>query len=252
VTEFLPIARFAVLLIRPGALVFMAPGLGGQYTTSATKIGLTVLLALALIPVAHVPDDFGDVALTLVIFREMAIGLGLAFAVRALIAGAEFAGHLSGFQIGFSYGATIDPQSGVRNNMLAMLYGSLATLAFLAINGHHMLLRAMAVSYQGLPIGVGHIDASILSAVKQTFALVFTVAVRLAAPIVVVLMIVELAVGLISRTAPSLSATVIGYPVRIIIGLFVLAVLIPTIPAVTTSLLDGVMELSLRFAAAFK
>jgi flagellar biosynthetic protein FliR len=251
-TEFLPIARFAVLLIRPGALVFMAPGLGGQYTTSATKIGLTVLLALAVIPVAHVPDDFGDVALTLVIFREVAIGLGLAFAVRALIAGAEFAGHLSGFQIGFSYGATIDPQSGVRNNMLAMLYGSLATLAFLAINGHHMLLRAMAASYQGLPIGVGHIDASILTAVTQTFALVFTVAVRLAAPIVVTLLVVELAVGLISRTAPSLSTMVIGYPIRIVIGLFVLAVVIPTIPAVTTSLLDGVMELSLRFAAAFK
>src|SRR5881296_898016 len=136
------------------ALMFLAPGLGGMYATSATKIGLTVLLALAVIPVAHMPDDFGDVALTIVIFREVSIGLALAFAVRALIAGAEFAGHLTGHQIGFSYGATIDPQSGVRNNMLAMLYGSLATLAFLAINGHHMLLRAMAASYQGLPIGV--------------------------------------------------------------------------------------------------
>jgi flagellar biosynthetic protein FliR len=252
VTDFLPIARFAVLLIRPGALVFMAPGLGGMYATSATKIGLTVLLALAVIPVAHMPDDFGDVALTIVIFREVSIGLALAFAVRALIAGAEFAGHLTGHQIGFSYGATIDPQSGVRNNMLAMLYGSLATLAFLAINGHHMLLRAMAASYQGLPIGVGHIDGSILTGVQQMLALVFTVAVRLAAPIVVTLLIVELAVGLISRTAPSLSFMVIGYPIRIVIGLFVLAVFVPTIPAVTTSLLGGAIELSLRVAAAFK
>jgi flagellar biosynthetic protein FliR len=69
---------------------------------------------------------------------------------------------------------------------------------------------------------------------------------------VVTLLIVELAVGLISRTAPSLSYMVIGYPIRIVIGLFILAVLIPTIPAVTTSMLDGVIELSLRFAAAFK
>src|SRR5919201_5279918 len=102
-------------------------------------------------------------ALALVVAREAAIGLSLAIVLRALIAGAEFAGHLSGQQIGFNYGATIDPQSGVRNNMLATLYGSLATLGFLAINGHHMLLRAMAASYQGLPIGVGHIEGSILT-----------------------------------------------------------------------------------------
>jgi flagellar biosynthesis protein FliR len=252
VTDFLPIARFGLLLVRPGALVFLAPGFGGQYVTSATKIGLTVLLGIAVIPVAHVPDDIGDVALTLVIFRELAIGLGLAFAVRALIAGAEFAGHLTGHQIGFSYGATIDPQSGVRNNMLATLYGSLATLAFLAINGHHMLVRAMAASYQGLPIGVGHIDGSILTGVQQTLALVFTVAVRLAAPIVVTLLIVEVAVGLISRTAPSLGVMVIGYPVRLVVGLFVLAVLIPTIPGVTAAVAESVIQLSLRLAAAFK
>ena len=82
--------------------------------------------------------------LAVVVAREAAIGLALGFALRALIAGAEFAGHLSGQQIGFSYGATIDPQSGVRNNMLATLYGMLATLGFLAINGHHAVLRALA------------------------------------------------------------------------------------------------------------
>ena len=83
------------------------------------------------------PRALPEVSLALVIAREVAIGLSLAFVLRALIAGAEFAGHLSGQQIGFNYGATIDPQSGVRNNMLATLYGSLATLGFLAINGHH-------------------------------------------------------------------------------------------------------------------
>ena len=59
----------------------------------------------------------------------------------------------------------------------------------------------MAASYQGLPIGVGHIDVSILTGVQQTLALVFMVAVRLAAPIVVTLLIVELAIGLISPCA---------------------------------------------------
>src|SRR5919201_779102 len=132
-------------------------------------------------------------ALALVVAREAAIGLSLAIVLRALIAGAEVAGHLIGHQIGFIYGATIDPQSGVRNNMLATLYGSLATLGFLAINGHHQLLRALAESYAGLPIGVGHLNSSILQSVGDILALVFIVGARLAAPIIVVLLIVELA-----------------------------------------------------------
>jgi len=81
---------------------------------------------------------------------------------------------------------------------------------------------------------------------------VFTVGLRLAAPIVIVLLIVELAVGLISRAAPALNFMVIGYPVRIIVGLTVLAALLGTIPSLTASLTEEVIELALRFAAAFR
>ena len=216
------------------------------------KIGLTVLIAVGLLPSVDVPAVTNNLTLTAVIAREAAMGLALAFVVRALIAGVEFAGHLTGFQIGFSYGATIDPQSGVTNTMLATLYGSLATLGLLAVNGHHMLLRALAASYTGLPIGTGHVDASLVTAVRDILGLVFVVSARLAAPIVIVLLIVELAVGLISRSAPSLGFMVIDYPIRLMIGLGLLAALIPTIPAVTTSMTDAAITIGVRTAAAFR
>jgi flagellar biosynthetic protein FliR len=182
----------------------------------------------------------------------MVIGLSIAIAARALIAAAELAGHLSGFQIGFSYAATIDPVSGVRNTVVTSLYGLLALLAFFAINGHHEILRALAISYAKLPIGAGHLDGSILTAVRQIFALVFTVGARLAAPIIVVLLIVELAIGLISRSAPALSFMVVGYPIRLIVGLAVLALLISTVPAVTASLVARTIAIGLDLAAAFR
>jgi flagellar biosynthetic protein FliR len=246
------IERFALLVVRPGAVMMIAPGFAGTHIPAPVKIGLTALIALGLLPSVGVPRALPDVSLALVVAREVAIGLSLAFVLRALIAGAEFAGHLSGQQIGFNYGATIDPQSGVRNNMLATLYGSLATLGFLAINGHHALLRALAESYSGLPIGVGHLNASILQSVRDIFALVFIVGARLAAPVIVVLLLVELAVGLISRASPALSFIVIGYPIRIIVGLTLLAALIGTIPAVTNSLLDGVLMTGANMARAFR
>jgi flagellar biosynthesis protein FliR len=87
--------------------------------------------------------------------------------------------------------------------MLATLYGLLATLGFLAINGHHSVLRALAQSYAGIPIGTGHVDASLVLAVRDILGMVFIVGARLAAPIIVVLLIVELVIGLIRRRSAS-------------------------------------------------
>lgn len=250
--DFAPIALFGLLLVRPAMLVTVSPVMGGAAASARVKVGLTVLLAIGLLPSVRAIQPAGDLALTIVIAREMAIGLALALVVRALVAGAEFAGHLAGHQIGFSYGATIDPISGVRNTMIASLYGMLTTLTFFAINGHHALLRALAASYVGLPIGIGHVDASLPEAVRQTLALVFVVGVRLAAPVVIVLLVLEIAIGFISRAAPALNFMVIGYAVRVILGLFVLATLIATVPGVTASMADAVTTLGLRTAAAFR
>jgi flagellar biosynthetic protein FliR len=241
-----------MLLVRPGMLVAFAPALGGAHLPAPVKVGLTVLLAIGLLPAVDVPGRLPDLTTAAVIAREAVIGLSLGFALRALIAGAEFAGHLSGQQIGFSYGATIDPQSGVRNNMLAILYGSLATLGFLAINGHHTVLRALVQSYQALPMGGGQIDPSVVTSVRDILGLVFVVALRLAAPIIVVLLIVEVIVGLISRAAPALNYMVIGYPLRLMVGLALLAALVPVVPAVTNSLVDTALMTGAHMARAFR
>ena len=250
--ELAVLERFGLLLVRPGMLIAIAPALGGAHIPVVVKIGLTVLIAVGLLPSVEVPRDLPELALTGIVAREAVIGLSIGFALRALIAGAEFAGHLSGQQIGFSYGATIDPQSGVRNNMLAILYGSLATLGFLAINGHHAVLRALAQSYGALPIGAGSLNGSVVASVQEILGLVFIVGVRLAAPIIVVLLILEIVVGLISRTSPALSFMVIGYPLRLLVGLTLLAALVGTIPAVTNSLLDTVLMTGAGMARAFR
>ena len=250
--ELAVLERFGMLLVRPGMLIALAPALGGAHLPVPVKVGLTVLVSIGLLPSVNVPAGLAELTLSVVIAREAIIGMSLGFALRALIAGAEFAGHLSGQQIVFSYGATIDPQSGVRNNMLATLYGSLATLGFLAINGHHSVLRALAQSYAALPIGGGGLDASVVSSVRDILGLVFIVGVRLAAPVIIVLMVVELVIGLISRASPALSFMVIGYPIRLIVGLTILAALVPVVPGVTNSLVDSVLMTGAQLARAFR
>ena len=246
------VVRFALLLVRPGVVVMLAPGLGGRHMPGMVRIGLIVIIALGLLPSVSVPTSLGTDSLAVVVLHEMAVGLALALAVQALIAGAELAGHLTSYQIGFSYGATIDPVSGVRSTVFVSLYGMLAVLAFLAVNGHHALLRALAASYAGVPIGQGEVRASLVVSVRELLAMVFTVGVRLAAPILIVLFIVEVVVGLISRSAPSLNFMVIGYPVRILVGLLVVGALIYTVPAVTASMVETALRLGGRTASAFR
>jgi flagellar biosynthetic protein FliR len=245
------LATFGILLVRPGGLLLLAPGLGGQSVPALVRVALTVLLALALAPGVTFPSGPGAGA-AVVVAREFAIGLSIGMAARALIVGAELAGHICSQQIGFSYAATIDPEGGARNTVLASLYGLLAVFTWLLIDGHHLLLRALHASYTALPIGSGQIDGSVLDGVRQLLALVFVTGVRLAAPVVAVILLVEVALGLVSRTAPALNFFIIGFPVRLVVGLAVLALTIATVPALTRGLAERVVSAALEFAAAFR
>lgn len=252
-TDASVLVRLALLLVRPGVVVALVPTFGSAFVPTRIKIGLTVLFGLALLPAVQLPDAATLGLLTGVIAREVAIGLAIGLTMRALVAGVEFAGHLSGFQIGLSYAATIDPANGVRNDVITSLFGMLAILALFGINGHHAILRALAMSYSGLPMGAGAVDnASLLESVRATLALVFVTGARLAAPIVVVLLVVEVAVGFVSRVAPSLSFMVIGYPIRLIVGLFVVGLVVSAVPGVVSSLTERSIRLALEAASAFR
>jgi len=249
--DFAAIARFGLILVRPGALLLMAPGFGGQTVPALTRVALTVLLAVSLAPLVAMPAG-PDAGIALTIARESAIGLALGMTARALMAGAELAGHLCSQQIGLSYAATVNPDGGARNTMLATLYGMVAAVAWLGINGHHLLLRALASSYESLPIGGGAVDPSLLVAVRQILGVVFVTGIKLASPVVAVLLLVEVALGLISRAVPALHAFVIGTPVRLVIGLGVTALTVAAIPGLTRTLAERVITLGAALAAGFR
>jgi flagellar biosynthesis protein FliR len=252
VIDLTPLVRFGLLLVRPGMFIALAPGFGGSYAPATVKIGLTAFIAIALMGSVDAAAQGDPLSLALVVGREASIGLALALGVRILIAGAEFAGHLSGFQMGLSYGATVDPQSGVRNPLLTVLFGNVAVLTFLMIDGHHAFLRALRQSYADLPLGAGGIDASLPQSVAQMLGIVFTLGVQLAAPVVLVVLVAELAMALLARSAPALNVMVSGAPVRLIVGLVVLAAIVPAIPSLVAGVSGAALRLAVQAAGAFR
>ena len=250
--DLTPILGLGMLMVRPGTLILGSPSFGGVYAPAQVKIALTVLLAIALLPSAVVPHASSTMGLAFMVGREMAIGLALAMAIRALVAGAELAGHLAGFQMGLSYSAIVDPASGVRNNLLASLYGTIATVVFLMTNAHHAFLRALGQSYESLPIGGGHIGESLPLGVTALLGLVFTFGVRLAAPLVVVLLVTELGLALISRSAPALNLMAVGAPVRLIVGLVLLGFVAPAAVGAFSGATSNILQIGVKVAEAFR
>lgn len=228
------------------------PLFGTPFAPATVRLGLTVLLALVVAPFIPIPDVAQPGVMTWVVAREMAIGLAIGLAVRVMVAVAEGAGHLAGHQVGLSYGAMIDPQSGVRNSTLAILYTNLTLVLCLLLGVHHEVIRAWTASYDALPIGMGTVDASLGVVVARLLGFVFAGALRLAAPIIVVLLIVELMMGLMSRAAPSLNLLVVGAPLRLPIGLLVVAASLAALPTLITRLLPRAFELATAAASAFR
>ncbi|MCL4811312.1 MAG: flagellar biosynthetic protein FliR [Vicinamibacteraceae bacterium] len=247
-----PFTRLGVLLVRPGMLVLAAPAFGGTFAPALLKVGLTVLFGLAMVPLVAVPQAAGPLGLGVVVFHEAVVGLALGFAIRVLVAGAEFAGQLAGFQVGFSYASLVDPQTGARNNVLGTAYGMMAVLVLLGINGHHDILRALALSYGAVPLGGMGLAPGLDELVARQLAAVFLLALQIASPVMIVLFIVEIALGLAAKAAPMLNLMAQGFPIRVGVGLLVLAASLRVVPMTVEAAVPRVLELGARTAALFR
>lgn len=246
------LAALVLLLVRPGMLVMGTPLLGAVQAPVLMRIGLTILLAIVMAPFVSLPTDLSTGGIAVVVVREVAIGLALALAIRVLVTAGEFAGHFAGYQIGLSLGSLIDPQSGVRNNVLAVVYAHLITVVCLATNTHHTLLRALADSYRALPVGFGGLNTTLASSVAESLGLVFILGVRIAAPVIVVLLLVELALGLVARVAPSLNVMISGAPIRVVLGLLVVALSVQALPGLIGRFIPLTFQSAAGAAQAFR
>jgi len=246
------IAGLALLLVRPGFLVLATPFLGSGYAPAPLRVGLTLIIAIVLAPFVAVPEALTPAGVAIVVLREVGIGLALSLAIRIVVLAADFAGHLTGYQIGLSMGSLIDPQTGVRNNTIAILYANLAIIMSFATNAHHSLLRALADSYRALPIGLGGVDRSLADGVAGLIGAVFVLGVRIAMPVVVVLLLVELALGILARVAPSLNMMTAGAPIRLIVGLLVVAATVTSLPPLFSRYLPAAFTTAGNIARALR
>jgi flagellar biosynthetic protein FliR len=187
------------------------------------KIALSVGLAFILAPLVAVPDGLSifSGAGALAAVEEVLIGIAIGLVVQLAFEALAFAGQAVSMTMGLGFATLVDPQHGAQVAVLGQLFMICGTLTYLAINGHLMLLGVLAQSFHTLPIGA-HLDQGFLLTLVLWGAHVFETGLLIALPAVIALVIVNLALGVVTRAAPQLNLFGIGFTITLMSGFLVL------------------------------
>ena len=216
-------------LTRILGLIMVAPIFGYRAVPARVKIGLGFFIALIIAPtLPPMPDvGLGSWHGLLILVQQLLIGVAMGFIMRVVFAAVEAAGEIVGLQMGLGFASFFDPQSAGQTLVLARFFNMLAMLVFLAVNAHLLLLGVLVESFQSLPISIQPLSTAGFFQVSMFGSTVFAVGLQLALPLIAILLMTNLALGILTRSAPQLNIFAIGFPITLGVGLIVLDFTLP-------------------------
>jgi flagellar biosynthesis protein FliR len=239
---------FFWIFLRVSVLLFLLPLFGARGFPTLWKVGVSFVIALVLVPVVPLPTVFPekiqDVAAGML--SEAVMGVCLAFGVRLLLASVQLAGQFMSFQMGFSMAGAIDPQEGTQSTFISQFLYIFTILLFLAMDGHHLFLAALAKSFTLVPPCTFAPKPTLSRIVIQASGQMFLVALKISAPILIALFLSNLCLGIVARTVPQVNVLMIGFPLNISIGLILFGLTLAGLSPYLIDLTRGVGELMLR------
>lgn len=241
---FDPTALLGLLLtlFRISVVLFLMPFFGGQGLPNTVKAALLLVLTLAVwphlsFPGSLFPADYWNLAVMLL--GELLLGLILGLLIRFLFAAVQTGGQLVGFQMGFAMVNVVDPDTGTSEAVTSHFLYMCSMLVFLAMDGHLYLIKGMAASFHMVPPGGLFLSPELAHQIFGFSAQMFLLAVKIAAPIIASLFLVDLSLALISRAAPQMHVLVLGFPIKLAVGFLFLTLLFQILSLVIADYVHG-------------
>jgi flagellar biosynthetic protein FliR len=203
---------------------------------------LLTWIVLPLLPPVPAVDPLSASGV-LVTVQQFVIGLAIGFSLQLLFATLILAGQTVAMGMGLGFASIVDPQNGINVPVLGQYYVVVATLLFLALNGHLALIRIVIDSFQTLPVGIDSLTRDDFHAVAGWGTRLFANALMVALPAVASILLVNLAFGVVSRAAPQLNIFGVGFPVTMALGfviiVFAVSNLLPQMQQLVAEALDA-------------
>ncbi|MCQ4087203.1 flagellar biosynthetic protein FliR [Saccharibacillus sp. JS10] len=243
---------FLLMFCRITSFFVVAPLISSRNVPTRFKVGLgTIVAILVYLSFGTNQTAAFDGTYVLLIMREILIGLMLGYVANLILTAIQIAGAILDIQIGFGMATVFDPTTGAVTPLTGQFKYMIAMLLFLSMNGHHRLLDAIVYSYNWVPIDnrlfVEIYNGSLTEFFLKAFASTMVIAFQMAAPIVVALFLTDVGLGFLAKTAPQFNIFVIGIPIKIIVGLMLLLLLMPSL----TYVFDNLFSLMAQMMQGF-
>ena len=227
------------------AVFTSAPVFSSRAFPVRARIALAFLVALASqasLPAAPV-IGFNDPRALGVVLQQVGVGLAIVFAVRVVFAAVELAGEVVGFQMGLNFASFFDPSMNGQSSAVARFFSHTASLLFVVMNGHLMVLMAVNRSFESFPIDQNFLQALSQMKLYTLGTELFASALWIALPMVGLLMFANLALGVISRVAPQMNIFAVGFPITLVVGLLGIALTLPMLDQPFIALMGRVIDI---------
>lgn len=234
-----------LVLARTSAMVLAAPLMGQATTFSGFKVGLIgVLTVVNYMTIGNPVLDagIGPLEFGLLAGREVVIGLTLAFVLQAALLAVQVSGYLIGHEMAFSMSQQVDPATGVRVPTITHFHEILFFLAFLSVNGHLWIVRALHESFSRAPLGEIAGSSGSVNVILGTFSEMFAAGVVFAAPLMILLATVSLLIGILTRAVPQINVLEFGFNLRVVAGLGGMLLFSPLLAPALDALLGQTMQ----------
>jgi flagellar biosynthesis protein FliR len=213
---------FILLLTRASGIFIFTPFLGNVLVPVHVRVLLSAVLGYFLYLSnlkLELQFPFSPGNLLVGILGELLIGMVIGFAAHILFNGLQLGAHLIGFQMGLSFVNLVDPSTSNRSTTLGIIYNFLGLMLFLGFNGHHWFIESIARSVMIAPPYGIHWSGMVVNHLGSMFGRLFVIGFQLAAPLVTVLLITDVALGIAGRSAQQINVLVIGFPLKVLVGL---------------------------------
>lgn len=233
------LALFFLVLARLSAFFVAGPLFSLGNIPGLVKIGLSFTMAVVIYPTMATgtelyPADGWQYIFALV--REVMVGLALGYTATLVLNALIYAGSLIDMQIGFFMSLIFDPLAGATAGIVSRFLHLMGLAVLLAVDGHHMIISALSRSFSVVPVNTAQVSGDVAIFLIKVFAQVITLGVQIAAPLMAVMLVVDVTLGLLARTAPQINVFMLGFPIKIIFGMVTLGVMVPVLVRVIYSL----------------
>ncbi len=212
-----------LVMVRLFFVFVVAPVFGHTSVPMRVRVAVAFAVSLAFGP-RYGTELPAESSIALAAATEAVIGLAIGIIATVVFAGIGLAGELMSIQGGLGAAAVLDPSSGASSVVLTGMVQLFALLYYLAGGGHHELIRAVALSFEALPLGGGGPPAESFGQVVSFGGVMFEVAVRLAAPITAAMLLANVSVGILGRTIPQLNLMALQLPGHVGVSLLLMGV----------------------------